>query len=173
MKSFDLIPYLKVPSEIPEGYTPLAEEPTFNPARDLQLTKPTRSWQLSELGYTGTEISDAGCSLAFTEPFQVLSEEGAARLQEVVRLPAPGGRGVHRHDAGGAGASVVPGGSAKTSTGVCGRFARSSSPLSFKRATSELARAKTFSRSRALTRLRISSSHSFSSLPFAKKLTSL
>ena len=86
MKPFDLMPYLKVPNEIPEGYIPLAEEPTFKPARDLQLTKPTRSWQLSELGYTGNEISDAGCSLAFTEPFQVLAEEGAARLQEVGRL---------------------------------------------------------------------------------------
>ena len=86
MKSFDLMPYLKVPSETPEGYIPLAEEPTFNPSRDLQLTKPTRSWQLSELGYTGNEVGEAGCSLAFTDPFQVLSEEGAARLLEVVRL---------------------------------------------------------------------------------------
>ena len=80
------MPYLKVPSEIPKGYVPLTEEPTFNPSRDLQLTNPTQSWHLSDLGYTKTEIDESGCSLAFTEPFRLLSEEGAARLQEVVRL---------------------------------------------------------------------------------------
>lgn len=93
MEPFDLIPYLKVPTEIPKGYAPLTVEPTFDPARDLQLTKPTRSWRLSELGYTENEIDVTGCSLAFTEPFRVLSEEGAARLQEVVRLLRPNSQG--------------------------------------------------------------------------------
>tara|TARA_Y100000588_G_scaffold182826_1_gene196590 strand:+ start:826 stop:1872 length:1047 start_codon:yes stop_codon:yes gene_type:complete len=86
MKPFDLMAYLEVPRETPKGYVSLPEEPTFDPSRDLQLTKPTRSWLLSELGYTENEIRDTGCPLAFTEPFRLLSEEGAARLQEVVRM---------------------------------------------------------------------------------------
>lgn len=86
MKSFDLMPYLDVPNEIPKGYIPLSEEPSFNPSRDLQLAKPEKTWTMEELGYSSFDIAESGSSLAFTEPFQILSEEGVLRLQEVVRL---------------------------------------------------------------------------------------
>ena len=86
MTAFDPVPWLPVPSNPPEAYQPLKAEPAFDPSRDLQLTKPERSWTLLDLGYTEDDVAKTGCPIAFTTPFRILSEEGAARLEEVVKL---------------------------------------------------------------------------------------
>ena len=76
---------LQFPHSVPAGYPPLADDPPFDPARHLALTPPERVWSLKDLGYRDEMIERTPSPVAFTSPFRVLSEEGAALLLQVVR----------------------------------------------------------------------------------------
>jgi len=84
--SYESAPWLPLPTHSPEAYPPLKAEPAFDPSRDLDLTKPEKSWTLLDLGYTEDDVAKTGCPIAFTSPFRILSQEGAARLEKVVKL---------------------------------------------------------------------------------------
>lgn len=73
------------PSDLPDGYTWLDDEPVFDPDRDLQLEAPTEVLTLADLGYTSDEIAGKATSMAATSPFRVLSDAGAATMLTVGR----------------------------------------------------------------------------------------
>ncbi len=55
----------------------------INAPRDVAVH---REEILLDLGYTEDDVAKTGCPIAFTTPFRILSEEGVARLEEVVKL---------------------------------------------------------------------------------------
>ncbi len=73
------------PTLRPTGYDWLDDEPVFDPARHLQLEPPGATTSLAELGYSADEIAPTATPVAFSEPFRVLSDEGAEVLLEVAR----------------------------------------------------------------------------------------
>jgi hypothetical protein len=73
------------PTRRPTGYDWLDDEPVFDPARHLQLEPPGATTSLAELGYSADEIAPTATPVAFSEPFRVLSDEGAEVLLEVAR----------------------------------------------------------------------------------------
>jgi hypothetical protein len=79
------MPAVPFPSELPPGYDWLDDEPTFDPARHLQLEPPTAVRLLADLGYDETTIATTATPVAASEPFRVLSDEGAAVLLATCR----------------------------------------------------------------------------------------
>ncbi len=73
------------PSRRPPGYDWLADEPRFDPSRHLQVEPPRTTTSLAELGYSAAEIAPTATPVAFSEPFRILSDEGAAVLLDVAR----------------------------------------------------------------------------------------
>ena len=76
---------LSFPPVSPDGYPVLASEPEFDPGKHLALEMPETVISLEELGYSAEEIAECPTSLGITSCFRVLSDEGAACLQEVTR----------------------------------------------------------------------------------------
>jgi hypothetical protein len=76
---------LAFPAEKPPHITRSIEEPVFDPARHLQMTRPERVWTLEEFGYDAATRARTGSPVAITAPFRVLSDEGTAALQLVLR----------------------------------------------------------------------------------------
>ncbi|MBO68566.1 MAG: hypothetical protein CL398_09670 [Acidiferrobacteraceae bacterium] len=76
---------LQFPKKSPDTYQPLSMEPIFEPQKHLALETPSSVWHLEELGYSGSTLQNLASPIAFTEPFRLLSQEGAAALLEVTR----------------------------------------------------------------------------------------
>jgi len=70
---------------MPEGFTPLASEPVFDPAIHLALEAPGEIVSLAAFGYSADEIAACPSDFAVTDIFRVLSDEGAACLYEVCK----------------------------------------------------------------------------------------
>lgn len=76
---------LPLPPDRPTNITRVIEEPDFDPARHLALEMPERRWTLEEFGYSEELRMRSPSPVAITSPFRVLSEEGVAALQQVLR----------------------------------------------------------------------------------------
>lgn len=76
---------LAFPSDRPPHITRTIEEPVFDPARHLALTRPQRTWTLEEFGYDAALRARTASPIAITSTFRVLSDEGTAALQHVLR----------------------------------------------------------------------------------------
>ena len=76
---------VQFPEVQPEGYTWFENEPTFNPAKHLDLEMPERIQYLEAFGYGSEEIKSKASPVAVSSPFRVLSEEGAQVLLETAR----------------------------------------------------------------------------------------
>lgn len=77
------------PETAPEGYEPLEREPEFVASRHLALEPPRGRLSLAELGYDDESIAACPSTLAITDPFRLLSDEGVACLQDVATLLEP------------------------------------------------------------------------------------
>ncbi len=73
------------PATQPDGYEWLDDEPVFEPARHLQIEPPAGTRSLADLGYDDAEIAGVATPVAVSEPFRVLSDEGAAVMLETCR----------------------------------------------------------------------------------------
>lgn len=77
------------PTERPDGYEWLPDEPVFDPQRDLQLTSPADTVNLTDLGYQPAEINGKATGFGVSGPFRVLSDAGAATMLQVARNLRP------------------------------------------------------------------------------------
>lgn len=68
------------PTQSPDGFYWLEDEPEFNPSIHLALEKPSAIHYLSEFGYSEAEISTKATPVATSAPFRVLSSAGAEIL---------------------------------------------------------------------------------------------
>ena len=73
------------PAVQPPGTAWLADEPRFDPAVHLQIEPPSATVGLAEFGYGDDVIAPTATTIAVSEPFRVLSDEGAAALLETCR----------------------------------------------------------------------------------------
>lgn len=73
------------PSQLPDGFEELTDEPLFNPAVHLQLEEAEQRWLLEDFGYSTAQIAACPSNVAAAGPFRVLSDEGAAVLVETSR----------------------------------------------------------------------------------------
>lgn len=80
---------LPFPAEQPPGYEWLDGEPVFDPQIHLAIEPPRSLTMLADLGYTDIEISRTATPVAFSEPFRLLSDEGAAVMLEAARRLRP------------------------------------------------------------------------------------
>ena len=69
----------------PDGYDWLDDEPAFDPTLHLDLRPPTGVTMLTDLGYRLDEIATTATPVAFSTPFRVLTDEGAAVLVDTAR----------------------------------------------------------------------------------------
>lgn len=76
---------LPFPAAPPASVTAVLEEPRFDPVRHLALEMPRSSWSLADFGYDAETCAATPSPVAVTAPFRILSEEGVAVLQEVLR----------------------------------------------------------------------------------------
>ncbi len=76
---------LPLPSTQPAGYEWLADEPPFDPNRHLALEAPSSVLTLADLGYQPHDTTLVATEFAASEPFRVLSDEGAAVMLDVAR----------------------------------------------------------------------------------------
>ncbi len=73
------------PTQNPDGFHWLEDEPEFNPSIHLALEKPSAIHYLSEFGYSEAEISTKATPVATSAPFRVLSSAGAEILLQTAR----------------------------------------------------------------------------------------
>ncbi len=73
----------------PDGYEWLDGEPTFEPTLHLDIQPPDGVTMLTDLGYRLEEIAATATPMAFSTPFRILSDEGAAVLLDVARRLRP------------------------------------------------------------------------------------
>ncbi|MGH6934185.1 MAG: hypothetical protein ACREEE_17345 [Dongiaceae bacterium] len=73
------------PPRTPAGFTPLLDEPCYDPRRHLALEKPVSVTRLAELGYDAEQIATCPSDLAITAPFRLLSNEGVEAVAEIAR----------------------------------------------------------------------------------------
>ena len=73
------------PDELPAGFDWLDDEVAFDPERHLALEEPTEILTLADLGYRQSEIVPTATSVAVSEPFRVLSDEGADVMLQTAR----------------------------------------------------------------------------------------
>ncbi len=76
---------LPLPYDRPASITRVLEEPDFDPRRHLALEMPERIWSLEEFGYDAAVRARTPSPVAITSVFRVLSDEGVAALQFVLR----------------------------------------------------------------------------------------
>ncbi len=77
------------PSDTPASIARFLEGPTFDPKRHLALETPRHVQTLQDFGYDEETRARSPSPVAITAPFRVLSEEGVAVLQEILRTLAP------------------------------------------------------------------------------------
>ena len=73
------------PEVQPDGYEWLGDELAFDPTLHLDIRPPTGVTMLTDLGYQLDEIATTATPLAFSTPFRILSDEGAAVLLDTAR----------------------------------------------------------------------------------------
>ena len=73
------------PEVQPDGYEWLGDELAFDPTLHLDIRPPTGVTMLNDLGYQLDEIATTATPLAFSTPFRILSDEGAAVLLDTAR----------------------------------------------------------------------------------------
>ena len=73
------------PEARPPGYAWLPDEPAFDPGEHLALEPPAGVTGLAELGYGDAEIEPTATPVAISEPFRVLSDEGAGIMLDTAR----------------------------------------------------------------------------------------
>jgi len=73
------------PEQLPAGYSWFDDEPAFDPAIHLQLEMPTGKTALAELGYQDDDVATKATPFAVSEPFRILSDEGARVMLESCR----------------------------------------------------------------------------------------
>lgn len=76
---------INLPRSAPPGYESLADEPSFDPRRDLALERPKSVWRLGDFGYDRDTAAGCASDLVITSPFRLMSEDGAQRLLDVAR----------------------------------------------------------------------------------------
>ena len=76
-------------NNIPQGYPLLANEPYFDPNKDLQLEKPAKITLLEEVGYSKEDLKNISTNYAFSSATRILSDEGVGKLYEVLKLLEP------------------------------------------------------------------------------------
>jgi len=75
----------RFPETLP-GFTPIADDPVFDPAIHLALGQPERIYALTELGYEPSQLTEPTPSaVAATDCFRLLSDEGVAALYHVCK----------------------------------------------------------------------------------------
>ena len=74
---------LDFPADKPTAYIRLKDEPPFDAARHLALTKPAGALSLTDLGYSPEDINTCPSSIGVTKPFRIFSDEGLAIVQEL------------------------------------------------------------------------------------------
>ena len=77
------------PDTLPPGYEWFDDEPMFDPERHLELTQPTETITLADLGYSDDEIATKATRFAVSSPFRILSDEGAAVMVDICRRLRP------------------------------------------------------------------------------------
>ncbi len=77
------------PSDLPPSVARVLDEPRFDPARHLALEKPGEVLTLEDFGYDAETRAGSPSPVAVAGPFRVLSDEGVAVLQEILRALAP------------------------------------------------------------------------------------
>jgi len=73
------------PEELPQGFEWLEDEVPFDTGKHLALEPPKRTWTLADLGYSEAEIVPTATPFAASEPFRVLSDEGAEVMLQTAR----------------------------------------------------------------------------------------
>lgn len=73
------------PDSLPPGYEWFAGEPAFDPDRHLAIEPPPSVLRLTDLGYTDFEIAATATPVGVSEPFRILSDEGAEIMLGVAR----------------------------------------------------------------------------------------
>ena len=73
------------PQVRPDGYEWLDDEPAFDPTLHLDIQAPTGVTMLTDLGYRLDEIAATATPVAFSTPFRILSDDGAAVLLDTAR----------------------------------------------------------------------------------------
>jgi hypothetical protein len=73
------------PQVRPDGYEWLGDEPAFDPTLHLDIQAPTGVTMLTDLGYRLDEIAATATPVAFSTPFRILSDDGAAVLLDTAR----------------------------------------------------------------------------------------
>lgn len=76
---------LPLPADRPASIVRDLEEPVFDAARHLALEMPERTWSLEEFGYDAETRARTPSPVAITSTFRVLSDDGVAALQQVLR----------------------------------------------------------------------------------------
>lgn len=77
------------PQDLPSSVTRSFDGPLFDPKRHLALEAPQTLLTLDDLGYDAETRASTPSQVAVAGPFRVLSDEGVAALQEVLRGLAP------------------------------------------------------------------------------------
>ena len=84
MPAHDLMLH-RFPATLPD-FEPIDDDPMFDPAVHLALGQPERRYSLAELGYTPSQLTEPTPStVAATDCFRVLSDEGVAALYHVCK----------------------------------------------------------------------------------------
>ena len=77
---------LPFPASVPDGFTPLLNEPVFDAAKHLQIEMPDEIYSLADLGYSEAEIAACPTPFGATSVFRILSDVGAAAMLEVASM---------------------------------------------------------------------------------------
>ena len=80
---------LPFPEARPPGYEWFDDEPAFDPDRHLDVQPPGEVVMLADLGYDEADFAPTATPVAFSSPFRILSDEGAAVLLDVARRLRP------------------------------------------------------------------------------------
>jgi len=80
--SLSAIPFPKIN---PPGFEWFEDEPKFDPVVHLALERPTSTMTLQEFGYSDEDVANKATDFAVSEPFRILSDEGANVLLQVAR----------------------------------------------------------------------------------------
>ena len=77
------------PETLPPGFSFIENEPVFDPARHLALEAPEQIMTLEDFGYSAKAAAQFASPIAATSSVRMLSDEGLATAQEVLKLLQP------------------------------------------------------------------------------------
>ena len=85
MKEKQLNTPISFPNTLPEGYSYLEDEPTYDSNIHLELELPKKSLSLSDLGYTKDEIEKCPTNFGVSGIARLLSDEGVRVLMQTAQ----------------------------------------------------------------------------------------